>query len=152
MNKDDLLKYVSKDVLELNPELLGKKMEDRVTKNKFGAIKTEVDGITFDSKKEARRYQKLKMMEDRGEISKLVLQPKFELIPKFVTPWGEKVRTTTYTADFMYSVTDEYGITIDVVEDVKGGKATQTQVFKLKWKMLKYVYRDKPSYQFLIVA
>jgi hypothetical protein len=51
----------------------------------------------------------------------------------------------------MYSVTDEYGITKDIIEDVKGGKATQTREFRLKWKMLLYAYRDKPSYEFKIV-
>ena len=154
---EELLKNVSDDVLRLNPDLAVGRMtqltEDSVAKrkNKFNAVKTMVDGILFDSKKESRRYIVLKQMEIDGEISRLSLQPKFIVQEKFVTPVGEKVRAITYTADFLYSVTDEYGISKDVIEDVKGGKATQTQEFKLKWKMLKYVYRDKPSYEFRIV-
>ena len=147
MEKDELLKHISSDVLELNPGLVG---GDKVAKNKFNAVKTDVDGHRFDSKKEARRYVGLKAMQDRGKISNLVLQPRFELIPKFVTPQGEKIQAMTYSADFMYSVTDEYGISIDIVEDVKS-VATQTQVFIIKWKLLKFLYRDKPSYEFRII-
>lgn len=36
--------------------------------NKYGAKKTVVDGVTFDSKAEARRYQQLKLMQQAGEI------------------------------------------------------------------------------------
>lgn len=153
MEKDDLLKHMSPDVLALNPELSGQKVEDDdvAKRNKFNAVKTNVDGITFDSKKESSRYIILKGMEERKLISKLVLQPKFMLQEKFVTPQGQKVRAITYKADFSYFVTDEYGVTTEVVEDIKGGKATQTQEFRLKWKMLLYAYRDKPSYEFKII-
>ena len=154
---EELLKNVSDDVLRLNPDLAVGRMtqltEDSVAKrkNKFNAVNTLFDGFLFVSTKDSRRYIVLKQMEIDGEISRLSLQPKFIVQEKFVTPVGEKVRAITYTADFLYSVTDEYGISKDVIEDVKGGKATQTQEFKLKWKMLKYVYRDKPSYEFRIV-
>ena len=156
---EEWLKNMSPDTLELNQDLtvgrITQLTEDSVPKkrkNKFNAVKTLLDGIWFDSKKESLRYPVLKEMLERGEISRLTLQPKFIVQEKFVTPWGEKVRAITYTADFMYSVTDEYGMTKDIIEDVKGGTATQTPEFKLKWKMLKYVYRDKPSYEFRIVA
>ena len=159
---DEWLKHMSPDTLELNQQLVvgritdmggdPKEFKDMAKKNKFNAVKTEVDGIMFDSKKEARRYIVLKQMQWNKEISRLVLQPKFILQEKFVSAVDGIVRAITYRADFMYSVTDEYGITKDVIEDVKGGTATQTDVFKLKWKMLRYVYRDKPSYEFRIVA
>lgn len=48
--------------------------------SKYRSEKTCVDGICFDSKKEARRYCELKLMERAGEISGLELQKKFELI------------------------------------------------------------------------
>ena len=51
--------------------------------NKYHAIKTTVDGITFDSRAEARRYRELKLLERAGVIENLVLQPKFELQPKY---------------------------------------------------------------------
>jgi len=37
-------------------------------RSKYGAIKTEVDGYIFDSRKEAARYQELKFAEAAGEI------------------------------------------------------------------------------------
>lgn len=49
--------------------------------NKFNARKAVVDGITFDSKKEANRYRDLKLLEKAGEICCLRLQVPFELIP-----------------------------------------------------------------------
>jgi Protein of unknown function (DUF1064) len=48
-------------------------------RNKFGAIKTVVDGITFDSKREAFHYGTLKQRETAGEIERLECHPKYEL-------------------------------------------------------------------------
>ena len=62
---------------------------------KYRAIKTVVDGITFDSKKEAKRYSELKMMEKAGIIATLRLQPEFKCMVN-----GKKV--CTYKADFEY--------------------------------------------------
>lgn len=50
--------------------------------NKYNAKKAEIDGITFDSKKEARRYAELKLLLRGGEIRDLRLQVEYELIPK----------------------------------------------------------------------
>jgi len=93
--------------------------------NKYNAIKTTVDGIKFDSKKEAARYQALKLMESNGHISELSLQPKFDLIVN-----GTKIGF--YKADFKYLTA--LGV---VVEDVKGMK---TPVYNLKKKMIKAIY------------
>ena len=49
--------------------------------NKYYARKTEVDGITFDSKHEAERYCELKLLWRAGEIRELMIQYPFELIP-----------------------------------------------------------------------
>ena len=46
---------------------------------KYKAIRTEVDGITFASKKEAMRYKELKFLREQKRISDLVLQPKFPI-------------------------------------------------------------------------
>ena len=51
--------------------------------SKYNSRKTTVDGFTFDSKKEAKRYLELKQMEKDGLIHKLQLQVPFELIPPF---------------------------------------------------------------------
>ena len=63
--------------------------------SKFKAVKTEVNGILFDSKKEAKRYSQLKLLEKAGEITQLELQPVFQCIVK------EK-KICSYRADFRY--------------------------------------------------
>ena len=88
---------------------------------KYKSKKTEVDGIKFDSKKEAKRYQELKLLERLGKISNLQLQPKFELIPSQRIDGKVVERACTYIADFMY---EENGET--VVEDVKGYRNPQS--------------------------
>lgn len=89
--------------------------------SKYGARKTIIDGITFDSKKEAARYKELKLMERGGLIQGLVLQQAFELVPK--QP-GE--RAVKYIADFVYWEDGK-----PVVEDVKG-KRTRDYIIKRK--------------------
>ena len=88
---------------------------------KYHNKKTVVDGITFDSKKEADRYVELSIMQKAGTIQGLKMQVPFELIPK---QKGE--RAVKYIADFVYS---EYGQ--EFVEDVKG-KRTPEYVMKRK--------------------
>jgi hypothetical protein len=91
--------------------------------HKYGAIRTEVDGISFASKAEARHYQQLKLMEKGRAIHSLVLQPKFPLEVN-----GKKI--CTYIADFSYIVSDTGEF---VVVDVKGVK---TDIYLLKKKMV----------------
>ena len=97
--------------------------------NKFGAKKTTVDGIRFDSQKEAARYCELKRLESIGEIERLELQPKFKLLPPFVYN-GEKIRGIVYRADFAY-----YRGGVKYIEDVKGFK---TKEYQIKKKFLLY--------------
>ena len=101
--------------------------------SKYRAKKTEVDGIVFDSKKEARRYQELKLFEKAGVISDLQRQVKFVLIP--VQRINGKVveRECSYVADFVYL--DEAGK--KVVEDTKGVK---TKDYIIKRKLMLYVH------------
>jgi hypothetical protein len=94
-----------------------------------------VDGITFDSKKEAHRYLELKTLQDNNVIRNLARQVPFELVPKFN---GE--RAVKYVADFVYTNVETGKI---IVEDVKGFK---TDVYKLKRKLFKWRY---PEYEFL---
>lgn len=94
--------------------------------NKFGAIKTEIDGFNFDSKAEAHRYSELILLEKAGEIRSLCLQPVFLLIVN-----NQKIGK--YIADFKY-VTRDGQI---VVEDVKGVK---TPVYRLKKRLVKAIY------------
>ena len=105
--------------------------------SKYNSRKTTVDGITFDSKKEARRYLVLKQMEQDGEIKNLRLQVPVELIPSFeimVDGKKRKRRPITYIADFVYYKNDE-----KVIEDVKG---LRTPVYNIKKKLFEYRYHE----------
>lgn len=95
-------------------------------RSKYHARKTTVDGITFDSRKEADRYLALKGMEKDGAIENLRRQVRYELIPAFDVD-GRHYRPVYYVADFVY---EEDGK--EVVEDVKG---MMTDVYKLKSKL-----------------
>jgi hypothetical protein len=93
-----------------------------------------VDGIVFDSKREATRYWELRIMEKSGEIIDLELQPEYELQPAFEHN-GNKERAIKYRADFRYK--DRRGV--EVVEDVKGHR---TELYRVKRKMLLHRYND----------
>lgn len=102
--------------------------------SKYNAKKKVVDGIRFDSGREAERYMQLSMMQERGEISGLELQKKFVLIPKQIGKDGKvKERECSYKADFCY--TDEDGNYI--VEDTKG---MRTADYKIKRKLMLYIH------------
>jgi hypothetical protein len=92
--------------------------------SKYHNTKTAFNGMTFDSKKEAYRYNELLLLERAGVINSLQRQVKYEIIPK-----SEHGRALYYIADFVYF--DEDG-TLHV-EDVKGIK---TQVYLLKKRLL----------------
>lgn len=102
--------------------------------NKYHNLKIIVKGKTFDSKKEAKRYSELLEQEERGEISGLKTQVKFELIPK---QKGE--RACTYIADFVYKDPEQNL----VVEDVKGSPKTLTEVYRIKKKLMLQVHKIK---------
>jgi hypothetical protein len=97
------------------------------------------DGKLFQSGAERDRYEILQVLVSQGHICDLILQPKFELIPKFERA-GEAIRRVTYAADFAYT---ENGTRI--VEDVKGH---ETQLFKMKWKLVQF---QNPDLTFRIV-
>lgn len=102
---------------------------------KYHSKKTIVDNIKFDSKKEATRYQELKLLERAGKIKDLKLQQEYELIPKFKKN-NKTYRKTIYKADFSYFDIEANKY---IVEDVKGFK---TDVYKLKKKLFEYRYKD----------
>ena len=109
-------------------------MRIKYPKHKYNAKLVEFDGFKFDSKKELKRYQELKMLEKAGKIKDLKLQPVFILQEGFYY-CGKAIRQITYRADFEY--VDEDGKV--VVEDVKGFK---TDVYKLKKKLFLKKYPD----------
>lgn len=95
-------------------------------RSKYHAKKTVVNGITFDSKREADRYLVLKSMEEDGAIKDLRRQVRYELIPAFDVD-GKHYRPVYYVADFVYREDGK-----EVVEDVKG---MVTDVYRLKSKL-----------------
>ncbi|MFI7817482.1 DUF1064 domain-containing protein, partial [Acinetobacter baumannii] len=44
------------------------KVQKKKGRNKFNASKIKLDGMTFDSTKEYKRYIELKALQQRGEI------------------------------------------------------------------------------------
>lgn len=103
-------------------------------RSKYGNIKTVIDGITFDSRREADYYCELKMLKKAKEIKDFSLQPKYELQPKFKKN-GTSHRAINYIADFVILRND--GV-LEVV-DIKG---METDVFKIKRKMFEYMYPE----------
>ena len=99
---------------------------------KYHAKKTELDGITFDSRKEAQRYAELKLLERSGAIHNLRRQVRYELIPAQKKDGKTIERACHYIADFVY---EENGKT--VVEDVKGYR---TKEYVLKRKLMLQVH------------
>lgn len=91
-------------------------------KHKFKARRTNVDGIKFSSKKEANRYNILKLLQKSGDILFFLRQVPFHL------PGGVK-----YVCDFLIF----WANGIVTIEDVKGFK---TEIYKAKKKMVEALY------------
>ena len=122
--------------------------------NKYHSRKSVVDGIVFDSGREACRYQQLKLLEKANKITGLALQVKFELLP---AQYEETVEVFTkgpkkgqpkrgkciekavfYVADFVFC---ENGMMI--VEDAKG---CRTKDYIIKRKLFRWRYGE--NYEF----
>ena len=101
-----------------------------MTRNKYRNVKTKINGIEFDSKKEANRYIELKILQKAGIIKDLELQKKYELIPK-----QKNERACYYIADFVYTENGN-----KIVEDTKGKK---TKDYIIKRKLMLYRYGIK---------
>ena len=98
---------------------------------KYGNRKTVVDGITFDSAKEARRYGELKLLEKAGKIFDLKIQPEFILQANGLPLAFDSGRKMKYRADFSYYCRRRVK---RIVEDVKGYK---TKEYKIKKAILR---------------
>ena len=116
--------------------------------NKYGNKKITVDGETFDSKKEYKRYCELKLLERAKIISNLSRQVKYILIPSQYEKTAEKYtkgakkgeykqgklieRECSYIADFVYKENDK-----TIVEDTKG---VRTHDYIIKRKLMLWVH------------
>lgn len=121
------------------------------SRSKYHSKKVNVNGIDFDSKKEAARYRELVLLERAGRIQNLQTQVKFVLIPaqyeryERISPkTGKRLqdgvraieKEISYIADFVYTENGKR-----VVEDVKGyKKGTAYSVFTIKRKMMLYFH------------
>ena len=100
--------------------------------NKYHNKKVCYNGIAFDSKKEARRYSELLLLERAGVITDLQMQVPFVLIPLQRINGKVAERECKYIADFVYTENEK-----KVVEDTKGMK---TKDYIIKRKLMLYVH------------
>ena len=103
--------------------------------NKFGATKTPVDGIVFDSAFEAAYYRELKLRARAGDIRNLRWQVKYPLIVNHH-------RVGHYRADFVYDerrentawpTLDEW---VTVIADTKSEPTRRTDYYRLKKRIM----------------
>lgn len=101
--------------------------------NKYGAKKTQVDGVMFDSKLEAKRFVQLQAMQRAGEITDLEIQPNYVLDsmqllrplrfhPTRQYPDG---KTPEITLDYRYRLAETGQF---VLEDTKGRMTADAQL------------------------
>ena len=107
-----------------------------VKPSKYKNVKTEVDGIKFDSKKEAKRWQELRALQKAGQLRDLAHQWKYFLIPPQTRSDGKKERAVDYIADFAYVDLD--GVTH--VEDVKSPSTRKLPAYIIKRKLMLQVH------------
>ena len=107
--------------------------------NKYHAKKVTVDGITFDSQKEARRWCELRLLERAGQIGNLRRQVKYVLIPSQKIDGKVVERECSYVADFCYFCRGEL-----IVEDTKGLR-TDAYVIKRKLMLERHGIRIKET-------
>lgn len=111
--------------------------------SKYGNKEVEWGGDIFDSELEWTRWMVLMQMEAEGKIEKLRRQVTIVLQPAFEAN-GKKVRAIKYIADFVYDEIvkaigrPDFEIRRLVIEDAKG---FETDVFRLKWKLIQYLHR-----------
>ena len=105
-------------------------------RSKYGAVKTTVDGITFDSKAEARRWLELRILLRAGEITNLEVHKTFPIVINGVPVKMNNGHVAKYTADFVYF--DKAGKRI--VEDVKGFVVRD---FPLRRAIIEHIYNLK---------
>jgi len=124
---------------EVRAALAGADLTPEPKASRYGNVRCEVDGVTFDSLAERDRWLELRLLERAGAISDLRPSPEHPKKQRFVLGTGK--RPPVYTPDFTYT---EQGRR--VVEDVKGakrgGQGTQTDESTLRMKWFRERYSD----------
>jgi len=96
---------------------------------KYKNKKVELDGITFDSKREAQYYSQLLLLQKAGKVSDIECHPRYDINVN-----GRRIGF--YKADFRFMDLEQ---SRQRVVDVKS-KATVTAVFRLKAKLVEALY------------
>ncbi len=107
-----------------------------------GNLKVDYDNYTFDGLKEYEQYRIYKDMEEKGEITDLVIKPVFILQEAFDDDYGRH-RAITYEADYSH-----YEGKVFVVTEVKGH---ETRVYQIKRDWFLYQNRFTPNWEFRVV-
>jgi hypothetical protein len=137
--------YDSKPLVEYLKELKELKREKLIKsfslpqngenkKTKFHAYKVVINNITFDSLNESRFYIKILKEQKQGLIKSFELQKRFEIIPAYIKN-NKKIRKAEYLADFVIHYNNGSTMVIDI-------KGIETDVFKLKKKLVEYMYPE----------
>jgi hypothetical protein len=109
--------------------------------NKYGATKVQLDGIWFDSRREAARYQELQLLVLAGEIEALEVHPGFALMVPDLTTEGPPFVFHTigwYHADFQYRNVRTGNV---IVEDVKSPPTRHIEAYRLRKKFVEAQYQ-----------
>lgn len=102
--------------------------------SKYNNKKPEKYGRKWASQMELEYYEYLLELKELGQVVDIELQPKFLLQDKYI--YKEKtIRKMEYIADFKVTYSDDSVI----VWDTKGMVLND---FKLKWKLVRFIYND----------
>jgi hypothetical protein len=131
--EEDVIKHNNR-IRGLSNKTIPPKEEKPKKVPKYRNEKVIVDGVVYDSKKEANKAEELEYLEKAGKIKNLERQKKFVLQEAFRIN-GHKIREIAYVADFVYEEDGKL-----VVVDVKSPITRKNPVYKLKKKMMLYVH------------
>lgn len=111
-------------------------------RRKYGNRKVVMDGIKFDSEREAARFGELKVLRTMGKIRNLRLQANFTLVEGYTTIEGERIKPMVYRADFTYERAAEPDCngTVIWLREVEDAKGMHTQAYELKKKLMQDKY------------
>lgn len=94
-------------------------------KNKFGAVKKVVDDVKFDSTREAKRYEELKLLVRAGKIKSLRVQVSYPLVKSVKYKNAKRAKPEMiYTADFEYWDIEKNELVVEDVKSVATAKLT----------------------------
>lgn len=106
--------------------------------SKYHSIKSTVDGITFDSRREANRWCELKLLQRAGAICDLQRQVRFVLAPPVRVGASSRMKPALrFLADFTYR---DVQLDETVVEDVKSEPTATKEAFRIKLHLMKSVH------------